>query len=120
VALVFAWVGAPPAGAEMFGQDFKPCGDMPSTMEIVACTAAKTRMWDERMNTAYRSLMQRVDAGQRNPLVAAQRLWVQFRDANCRFYGSQEGSISRIQAADCVRAMTEARAIELENAIKLN
>ena len=45
---------------------------------------------------------------------AAQRLWVQYRDANCAFYGVQDGSIRQVQAAECIRSMTEDRAHELE------
>jgi uncharacterized protein YecT (DUF1311 family) len=51
------------------------------------------------LNTAYKALAGRIDAGQREPLKAAQRLWMQCRDANCRFYGSQEGTMRQIQAA---------------------
>jgi uncharacterized protein YecT (DUF1311 family) len=82
--------------------------------------AAKTKVWDQRLNTAYQGLTQRIEPGQRDPLKAAQRLWVQYRDANCRFYGSQEGSIRQVQAAECLRGMTQDRALELEKAMKLN
>jgi hypothetical protein len=51
---------------------------------------------------------------------AAQRLWVQYRDANCAFYGVQDGSIRQVQAAECIRSMTEDRAHELEKAIKFD
>jgi uncharacterized protein YecT (DUF1311 family) len=52
------------------------------------------------LNAAYKVLTQQADAGQRNPLKAAQRLWIQYRDANCRFYGSAEGTIRQVQAAE--------------------
>jgi uncharacterized protein YecT (DUF1311 family) len=113
-------VMALPAAAEMFGPDFRPCGDQPSTMETVDCVAAKTKVWDQRLNAAYQSLSRRIDAGQRDPLKTAQRLWIQYRDANRGFYGSQEGSIRQVQAAECVRAMTQDRALELEKVMKFN
>jgi len=47
-------------------------------------------------------------------LRAAQRLWVQYRDANCLYYGMGEGTIARLDAGECMRSMTEARAKELE------
>lgn len=105
-----------PASAKMFGPDYPPCGDQVSTPEIVDCTDAKTKVWDQRLNAAYRNLQQRIDAEQRQPLQAAQRLWVQYRDANCRFYGSGEGTIKRVEAAECMRSMTQDRALELEQA----
>ena len=51
---------------------------------------------------------------QHDQLRAAQRLWIQYRDANCLYYGLGEGTIARIDAGECMRSMTEARARELE------
>ena len=51
---------------------------------------------------------------QREQLRAAQRLWIQYRDANCLYYDLGEGTIARIEAGECMRSMTEARARELE------
>jgi uncharacterized protein YecT (DUF1311 family) len=64
------------------------------------------------------ALQARIDPAQRHPLLTAQRLWVQYRDANCTFYGAQEGTIRQVQAAECMRSMTEDRARELEKAMK--
>jgi uncharacterized protein YecT (DUF1311 family) len=108
---------ASPAAAEMFGPDYPPCGNQPSTLAIVDCVAAKTASWDSRLNAAYRDLMTRAYPPQREPLRAAQRLWLEYRDANCGFYAAQEGTIRRVQAAECLRAMTQDRALELENAM---
>jgi uncharacterized protein YecT (DUF1311 family) len=47
-------------------------------------------------------------------LRAAQRLWIQYRDANCLYYGLGEGTIAWLDAGECMRSMTEARARELE------
>lgn len=118
--LLLALLHSTPAAADMFGQDYQPCGDQPNTMATVDCLDVKTRSWHQRLNTAYKNLMQRIDAGQREPLKAAQRLWIQYRDANCRFYGSQEGSIRQIQASECLRAMTQDRALELEKSMKFD
>jgi uncharacterized protein YecT (DUF1311 family) len=86
----------------------------------VECVQAKTNVSDRRLNAAYKGLQARIDAAQRQPLLAAQRLWVQYRDANCGFYGSQEGTIRQVQAAECMRSMAEDRARELEKAMKLD
>lgn len=117
---MIALLPARPAAAAMFGTDSQPCGDKLNTVAIVDCVQAKTKTWDRRLKAAFQDLKRRIDAGQREPLTAAQRLWVRFRDANCRFYGSQEGSIRQIQAAECVRAMTRQRALELERAMKFD
>ena len=59
----------------------------------------------------------RVEANQRQSLLAAKRLWVQYRDAANYFYGVQDGSIRQVQGAECIRSMTENRAHELEKAM---
>ena len=86
-----------------------------STQEMVDCLAVKTQRWDKRMTIAYQQAMKDAPAPQRDQLRAAQRLWIQYRDANCLYYGMGEGTIARIDAGECLRRMTEARARELEN-----
>jgi uncharacterized protein YecT (DUF1311 family) len=45
---------------------------------------------------------------------------IQYRDANCGFYGTKDGSIRQVQEAECIRAMTEERARELEKAMNFD
>lgn len=103
------------ADAQMYDAEYEACNQQ-STAEIVDCVSASAKTWDRRLNGAYKALIARSDPGQKEPLKAAQRLWVQYRDANCQFYGSGEGSISQIAAAECLRAMTQQRACEMEAA----
>jgi uncharacterized protein YecT (DUF1311 family) len=113
-------MGSLPTGAEMFGPGFQPCGKETATPAVVACVQAKIDVADHRLNAAYKALQARIDAAQRHPLLSAPRLWVQYRDANCGFYGVQDGSIRKVQAAECIRSMTEYRARELEKPLKLD
>jgi uncharacterized protein YecT (DUF1311 family) len=113
-------IAALPARAEMFGPGFQPCGEKTSTVEVVDCVQEKTNFADQRLNAAYKALQAQIDANHGQPLLAAQRLWVQYQDANCAFYGTQDGSIRQVQAAECLRSMTEDRARELEKAMKLD
>ena len=85
-----------------------------STYEMVDCLKAKTAYWDKRMTIAYQAQLKDVQPKQREQLRVAQRLWIQYRDANCLYYGLGEGTIARIDAGECMRSMTEARAKELE------
>ena len=105
-----------PAMAQMFGPGYAPCGEQQSTSGSVDCVAAKTKVWDRRLNASYKALAARSDPAQREPLKAAQRLWIQYRDANCRFYALGEGTIHQIEAVECERAMTRQRACEMETA----
>ncbi|SHJ99238.1 Uncharacterized conserved protein YecT, DUF1311 family [Bradyrhizobium lablabi] len=85
-----------------------------STYDMVECLKGKTAQWDKQMNVAYQQALKDAMPQQREQLRAAQRLWIQYRDANCLYYGLGEGTIARIDAGECMRSMTEARARELE------
>jgi uncharacterized protein YecT (DUF1311 family) len=94
------------------GEPDQPCDG--STYEMVDCLKAKTAYWDKRMTIAYQQALKDAQPKQREQLRAAQRLWIQYRDANCLYYGLGEGTIARIEAGECMRKMTEIRAKELE------
>lgn len=96
--------------------EMETCGEANSTVEIVKCLQTRTAAWDRRLNAAYKKLLSESAARQQEALRVAQRLWVQYRDANCRYYALGEGTIARVEAGECVRSMTEARARELEGA----
>jgi uncharacterized protein YecT (DUF1311 family) len=85
-----------------------------STQDTLECLNAKVAQWDKRMTVAYQVLMKKAEASQRDQLQTAQRLWIQYRDANCMYYALGDGPISRINAAECLRHMTESRAKEFE------
>ena len=86
-----------------------------NTFQIVECLKAKTAQWDKRLNIAYQRALKDAVPAQRDPLRTAQRLWIQYRDANCLYYGMGEGTIARLDAGECMRSMTETRAKELED-----
>jgi uncharacterized protein YecT (DUF1311 family) len=86
-----------------------------STAEMVECLKAKTAEWDKRMNVGYQQALKAALPKQLEQLRTAQRLWIQFRDADCLYYGLGEGTIAQVDAAECMRSLTEARARELEN-----
>ena len=85
-----------------------------NSFQMVECLKAKAAQWDKRMNIGYQQALKDAVPAQRDQLRAAQRLWIQYRDANCLYYGLGEGTIARLDAGECMRSMTEARAKELE------
>ena len=87
-----------------------------NTAEMVECLSRQAKVWDQRLNEAYQKVMQSVPGGRREKLRAAQRLWVQYRDANCAYYAAGESTVSRVEAAECMRSMTESRTGELDQA----
>jgi len=101
------------AGAEMFGPEFRVCQEQARDPQVLACLAQRTKAWEARLATELRALPTRLDPDQRAPQAKAQQAWERFRDANCAVYAARDGSIRTIQAAECRRAMTEARAEDI-------
>jgi uncharacterized protein YecT (DUF1311 family) len=92
----------------------KTCADRKSTTDIVECLATQTAVWDRRLSMAYQKLLESLPARRRDRLRNAQRLWIQFRGANCGYFASRSGSIARVEASECLLRLTRARALELE------
>jgi len=103
---------SPAAYAGDQGDPAKSCDG--STQDMVECLKAQTAQLDKRMTIAYEKAIKDASPQQHDQLRAAQRLWIQYRDANCLYYSMGEGTIARIDACQCLRSMTEARALELE------
>ena len=105
-------VAVPAAYAGDQGDPVASCDG--STQAMVECINAKAAQSDKRMTTAYQTLMKKAELTQHDQLRNAQRLWIQYRDANCMYYALGDGSISRIDAPECLRRLTEARRKETE------
>jgi uncharacterized protein YecT (DUF1311 family) len=112
-SLILSW-HTPTLAADMFDTGYEECAVKASTPDIVACVTVKTKLADLALNNAYSALASGLAPSRKETLRKAERLWLQFRDANCQFYGSTAGTIARVQAVECLRAMTLTRAHELE------
>lgn len=111
-----ALIGA--AATALAADDEKGCDG--STYDMVQCLMAKTAQWDKRLNAAYQNALKAALPKQREQLRIAQRLWVQYRDANCLYWRLGEGTIASIEAGDCMYRLTRARAEELDGAAARN
>jgi len=105
-------LSAAPAFAGAKGNPAQDCDG--STVQMVECIKSKTAQSDKRLNIAFEKAMQAANPQQHDQLRTAQRLWIQYRDANCLYVGMGGGTISQINAAQCLFSMTEERAKELE------
>ncbi|MTH79534.1 lysozyme inhibitor LprI family protein [Paracoccus aestuariivivens] len=90
-----------------------------TTLGISQCKMAETKAWDDLLNGEYKTLRKNyADQPElQKGLQAAQRAWIAFRDADCKFaydvWG--DGSIRQIVGADCQLRHTAHRAAELKN-----
>src|SRR5690606_26589281 len=89
------------------------CADAKDQATMNECAARSFKASDARLNTLYREIEQRLgtDADARHRLVAAQRAWVSFRDAECGFSASavEGGSAYPMIYAMCRDDLTTAR-----------
>jgi uncharacterized protein YecT (DUF1311 family) len=107
VALVVA-----PAGARA-----ADCAHASTQMAMNACAAAEFQAADARLNATFNAVAARLrdNAEAGRLLVAAERAWLKFRDAECAFAGNQVsgGSIAPMLLARCQTALTRTREQQL-------
>ncbi len=113
--VIFSAAHAQTAG-QRYGEEYQKCNNGTAS-DTVRCVDALVRQWDVRLNEAYKKLMKQIpDAKRRTELRKTQELWIKYRQANCSWYATGEGTISRIEGVECMRSMTADRALQLEEA----
>ncbi|MDF3866908.1 lysozyme inhibitor LprI family protein [Pseudomonas denitrificans (nom. rej.)] len=92
------------------------CANAQTQGEINACTGAAYKASDKRLNDLYGQYRQRLDAGQKKALTAAQKAWLNYRDLSCQFEtaGAKGGSGYPMAYNNCLKAMTDNRIKELQ------
>ncbi|MCD9126925.1 lysozyme inhibitor LprI family protein [Luteimonas fraxinea] len=116
VLLAFAMTHATSAVADDASAGFTRCMDAAEgvTVDMLNCIDAETSLQDARLNSEYRRTLAAITTRQQARLRTAQRLWVQYRDANCAFLADPEGgTLATVMSVDCRRQMTTERASEL-------
>ena len=85
------------------------------TASMVECIGVELQRQDRRLNAAYGQLLETLTPERRSQLQAVQRLWLPYRDANCRFQADPDGgTIARVAGSACHLEMTADRARALE------
>jgi uncharacterized protein YecT (DUF1311 family) len=95
--------------------------EVASDRTTIQCSLERLQVWDGRLNQAYKEALAALSSPDYEVQIAAfkkaQRLWVQYRDANCDYYNEEPGTIHRSLYAECMRKMTQDRAIELQQGL---
>jgi hypothetical protein len=100
----------------MFGPGFQPCGDKPSTPDVVECVQAKTKVADQRLNAAYKAYaFGCLHLPDRPVLHSVKAIGVAVLDPQA-LRRQQRLTLSGIDPG-LQRSMTEGRARELEKAM---
>ena len=94
LALLVA-LGATPGRADDIGLTpaLDQCLDKAAgvTTEMVNCIGAETEIQDKRLNAAYKQALAALTPARQKELQVVQRLWLQYRDANCKFAFDPDG-----------------------------
>ena len=103
-----------PARAQHMNDKDSPCAEVVVTVDLTSCLVKARGLADAQLNAAYQEVRGRLNAADARRLVSAQRLWLQYRDANCAAerYLYEGTAVSPAYLA-CLEAMTRARTKEL-------
>jgi uncharacterized protein YecT (DUF1311 family) len=91
------------------------CQSSVTTSEMTNCFAIALKKADSELNGYYQRIPTVVDRDGLAKLKTAQRLWIQFRDANCdaEYELYSEGTAAPMVKLACLEAMTRHRTEEL-------
>lgn len=105
-----------PAPAQHMNEPDAACAGVVITADLVSCLWKARNAADTKLNSVYQHLRTRLDTGEEKQLVETERLWIQYRDANCTaerdLYGNGTGQEPAYLA--CLEAMTRERTKELQ------
>lgn len=104
-----------PVLAQHMNEKDSPCVDVVVTVDLVSCLSKARDVADAQLNALYKRIQGKLDATEVQGLITAERLWIQYRDANCTaerdLYGG--GTASSPAHLACLEAMTRKRTKEL-------
>jgi uncharacterized protein YecT (DUF1311 family) len=105
-----------PAPAQHANEKDSPCAGVGPNSELARCLAKARESADAKLNSVYKSVGEKLGAGDTERLIAAERLWIRYRDANCTAERElyQGGTAYYPAYLACLEAMTRARTKELE------
>lgn len=98
--------------------------DMLNQHELNQCAHMGYQEADKELNAAYKKLMAMIgsDADAKKALIAAERAWIAFRDAECAHQASglQGGSMQPMIVSYCLASMTRQRTMTLKKQYSMN
>jgi uncharacterized protein YecT (DUF1311 family) len=99
-------------------KQFSACMDKAGgvTASMIDCMSTETKQQDAKLNKAYKDVLSLLSPNRKRQLQEAQRLWIKYRETNCKFYYDPEGgTMARVIANNCFMTATADRAKELES-----
>ncbi|MHC8376298.1 lysozyme inhibitor LprI family protein [Pseudomonas sp. MDT1-16] len=98
------------------------CDNAADQAAMNQCVAQQHKAADKELNTLYQQINARLKSNPESKklLIGAQRSWVAFRDAECKFSsaGMEGGSVFALIYSSCVTELTKARVETFKNYLK--
>lgn len=89
------------------------CDNATDQATMNQCAAQQNKAADKELNTLYQQITERLkdSPDSKKLLVGAQRAWIGFRDAECKFSASgvEGGSVYPLIYSNCITDLTKAR-----------
>jgi uncharacterized protein YecT (DUF1311 family) len=105
-----------PSHAQHTNEKDAPCAGVVVTADLSRCLSRARDSADAKLHAAYNQIHDKLETADAQRLTAAERSWIQYRDANCsaerELYAG--GTASAPAHLACLEAMTRARTKELE------
>jgi uncharacterized protein YecT (DUF1311 family) len=100
-------------------QTVQDCQQAASESAMRICENGRYDAAQRELNSAYQSLLQHLDIGQKEKLRLSQRAWLRFRTANADLQASlvQGGTLAPLIKVATLTEMTNARVSELKKAL---
>ena len=89
------------------------CQNATTQLQLDECAGASYAKSDKALNKVYREILSRLKGPSetKTDLIAAQRAWLKYRDAECKFEvsGLDGGSVQPMIYSQCLDALTQSR-----------
>jgi uncharacterized protein YecT (DUF1311 family) len=116
LSITIATLFSVPAHGQHMNEKDSPCVDIAITADLTNCLSTASDKADAKLNSVYQEVRKNLEGEELDRLVKTQRLWIQYRDANCAAEQNlyEGGSAKYAVHFACLEAMTRARTRELQ------
>jgi len=96
------------------------CNNPQTQTAINQCTKLSYQNADQKLNRVYQQLLSTLESSRKQKLIAAQVIWIKFRDTDCEFERSRNegGSIAPTIYFGCLANTTKLRTQQLQEYLK--
>ncbi len=93
------------------------CKNPQTQTELNICSGVDYQRADQKLNQVYNQVRDQFSANRRQQLIIAQRAWISFRDADCKFAISavEGGTMAPLIFNNCLQDLTKKRTSELNS-----